>query len=527
MAPFFVLYLIFSALVTPASSLGLARHAAQRLAAARRGVDPVHETAAAAALNGAAFGSEGALSGEGVTAGRSAGGGGGGGGGETTHHSVFKMKIGELDSELFWKLLMGMLLATALADRCVYFVNRAVAGNKTLERFVAKVYAELMMFGCVAIGLFVYTNLAGSMTDETHLLFEFSDILCSFGACGLILLAVTMFCICRGSSYRWASLETGEYHDPVLAGNYARLKKTFCKRQGLKESFQFCTYLDEVVAENCIAVISIERRTWLTLMIIPVLGGLARYFSGRSMSDMNFMWELLLLNWLTFLMFMALVTWIQVILKNLWKKLIHSEKSMATRMIDNVGSETLGHFAWALQLVALNNSFLVSMFFMTEVYNAETLSSVMGFFWINLQAAPLFVNTVILFPVLIHRLSIVQGFYAPNADVVGYVLELEHKLDEDLLFLQRSYADLGQPDLTELCDTSELSKVDFAKMLLSMKLFISEERRTRLFDCMDLDHGGTISVDEVQKVLVPGAKSPAATTPRLQENDAEVESEAS
>merc|ERR1712224_154830 len=58
--------------------------------------------------------------------------------------------------------------------------------------FVERVVAELMMFGVVAISVFVFSQVA-SMGEHTHHLFEFCDVLCSFGACFLILMGIVLF----------------------------------------------------------------------------------------------------------------------------------------------------------------------------------------------------------------------------------------------------------------------------------------------------------------------------------------------
>merc|ERR1719160_1875694 len=58
-----------------------------------------------------------------------------------------------------------------------------------------------MMFGVVAISVFVFSQVA-SMTEHTHHLFEFTDVLCSFGACFLILIGIVLFGFRRWFEWR-------------------------------------------------------------------------------------------------------------------------------------------------------------------------------------------------------------------------------------------------------------------------------------------------------------------------------------
>merc|ERR1719473_1109827 len=67
--------------------------------------------------------------------------------------------------------------------------------NRCNKMFVDRIVSELMMFGVVAISVFVFTQLS-SFPEHTHNLFEFTDVLCSFGACFLILVGIVLYC-CR------------------------------------------------------------------------------------------------------------------------------------------------------------------------------------------------------------------------------------------------------------------------------------------------------------------------------------------
>merc|ERR1719218_34716 len=81
------------------------------------------------------------------------------------------------------------------------------ARSKTETMLLQRINAELMMFGIVGLGVFIGTNIVSDVPAEFFRVFEFTDILCSLGACGLIGIAAVLFLLRRVMERRWTLLE--------------------------------------------------------------------------------------------------------------------------------------------------------------------------------------------------------------------------------------------------------------------------------------------------------------------------------
>merc|ERR1719261_707918 len=100
-----------------------------------------------------------------------------------------------------------MLLFTIIIDRCENSLTRLAANSKTETMLLQRINAELMMFGIVGLGVFIGTNIVSDIPAEFFQVFEFTDILCSLGACGLIGIASVLFVLRRVMERRWTVLE--------------------------------------------------------------------------------------------------------------------------------------------------------------------------------------------------------------------------------------------------------------------------------------------------------------------------------
>merc|ERR1719252_383756 len=92
-----------------------------------------------------------------------------------------------------------MLVYTIFVDRAQALAAYLSQGDRCDEMFVQQIY------GLVAISLFIGQNLLGRMPVKYFVLFEFTDILCSMGACSLILVGVVLHSFRRKLERSWTS----------------------------------------------------------------------------------------------------------------------------------------------------------------------------------------------------------------------------------------------------------------------------------------------------------------------------------
>merc|ERR1719387_402619 len=116
--------------------------------------------------------------------------------GHSPRASIFKMHAKDLHSPTFWGTVTGMLAFTILVDRAQALAAWGAGNNRCNKMFLERVTSELMMFGVVAISVFLVSQ-TFTFSETGHLIFEFVDILCSFAACALILMGGVLFLMRR------------------------------------------------------------------------------------------------------------------------------------------------------------------------------------------------------------------------------------------------------------------------------------------------------------------------------------------
>eukprot|EP00928_Gymnodinium_smaydae_P078675 TRINITY_DN62782_c0_g1_i1.p1 TRINITY_DN62782_c0_g1~~TRINITY_DN62782_c0_g1_i1.p1 ORF type:complete len:508 (-),score=108.44 TRINITY_DN62782_c0_g1_i1:6-1529(-) len=430
---------------------------------------------------------------------------------EGVHHSIFLMHLRDIDVPAFWVVLAGMIFFTVLIDKGQQVAAWFVSENFTLKKFLEKVYSELMMFGMVAISLFVFTSVIGDMSDTMFGFFEFVDILCSFGALGLIWISAVLFLLCRISSVTWASLEAGVgKYSPEKIEHFARMRRAFIKRHSLRDDFLFHDYLDDSIGENCFNVIDLRWYTWILLALLPAAGWLLRSLAGKNMSDVAFLAQLGVLNWVLFFLHAVLMVWIQVNVHALDRQLILSDADRASPFPIPLLSKSMGVHAWFMQVLALTNTFMIAMYVMSVLYTTSYYNFHLRFFWLAALGTPCLLNSLVLLPVLVQRYTVVQAFFEPTHDLIAEIVEKEHKILEDEAFLRKSYEALGSPQIPELEGDGEMDQEEFCNFLDRLNLYVSADRRDRLFRAMDNDKGGTVSAEELFKILKPERASAAS-----------------
>ena len=195
----------------------------------------------------------------------------------------------------FWAVFSMMIAFIILVDRLQYALDMAVKGDRCLEMLLARVYAELLVFGVVACGLLLYTMFA-PMSSRLHKIFELVDILCTLGAMLVIFFGVFMFNFLHYSHRLYerqmmasTRIETLLHAEDVKGAASVLAKEN--SQVGLEEvadhmlsstafkwdyqlptTFRFHVYLREMIAQAVCDVIDISWITWTVLLLPGLLG---------------------------------------------------------------------------------------------------------------------------------------------------------------------------------------------------------------------------------------------------------------
>ena len=200
----------------------------------------------------------------------------------------------------FWLIFSLMIIFIIVVDRIQWALDQAVKGDRCLEKLLARVYAELLVFGVVAVALLLYTMFA-PMSARLHKIFELVDILCTLGAMLVIFFGIFMF------NFLWFSHRLYErqmmastrirslLHADDVEGAASVLKAgsgkvsvedvadhmlsstAFKWDYQLPDKFRFHVYLREMIAQAVCDVIDISWITWLFLLL-P--GGVSLLITG-------------------------------------------------------------------------------------------------------------------------------------------------------------------------------------------------------------------------------------------------------
>ena len=195
----------------------------------------------------------------------------------------------------FWFVFSLMIAFIIFVDRLQYALDMAVKGDRCLEMLLARVYAELLVFGVVACGLLLYTMFA-PMSSRLHKIFELVDILCTLGAMLVIVFGVFMFnflhyshrlyerqmmastrikTLLHAEDVKGAASVLAEGNSQVGLEEVAdhMLSSTAFKWDyQLPATFRFHVYLREMIAQAVCDVIDISWITWTVLLLPGLLG---------------------------------------------------------------------------------------------------------------------------------------------------------------------------------------------------------------------------------------------------------------
>ena len=183
-----------------------------------------------------------------------------------------------------WLILILMICFMTLVDRAQWFSERMAEGDRCEEMIVRRLNAELMMFGVVAITLFMLEN-SIELDHSLHINFEFIDILCSCGACTVIILGMLVFVVLGNlrRHYKDLMVTQRKFYDNIKEDkNHSmtlppRFIEFYLLAAGMMDEFDlpydfdFGVYTREMISQAVADMIDITPYTWIVLALNALL----------------------------------------------------------------------------------------------------------------------------------------------------------------------------------------------------------------------------------------------------------------
>lgn len=410
-------------------------------------------------------------------------------GDDGTHHSIFKIKSTALNGKPFKYLMCFMLFFTLLVDRLQALAEWWAGSDRVKVMFVQRIIAELMVFGTVAIALFIFENLQ-DIPSDIHLLFEFVDVWISFAACFLILLGLVLNYLRSAEKKRFHRqisscddfLHALQVHDsidripsPVLYAARSEVLRAqfFCRYQLGWRTFSYDMYMNESIGQAMCDLINIGWVTWVILLVcwlswtgtheVLGLGALTieSYIIGclivtwviTAASIVSLVWSNLLWKRLLAMLGMdnletlregivevkdkrhnASVTsvWQKAVNQNTNKTLAFSKvkKRWDEKVSDDLTrwTKVMGH---STQVVSLGMCFMLGLYVMNISYNVTYLQK--PWYWHILFVLPLLCDMFLLLPNIVILYTRVQCFCDPKHDVMESIHDQMGQAWSDLL----------------------------------------------------------------------------------------------
>lgn len=441
------------------------------------------------------------------------------------HHSIFKLPFQDLDSLLFWIIFSAMLLFTIVVDRCENTLSRMAAKSKTESMLLQRVNAELMMFGIVGLGVFIGTNIVSDIPADFFRVFEFTDILCSLGACGLIGIASVLFVLRRVMERRWTVLESSleSTQDLVLGANsitdsrkvlvdqttlrqkeYFVMSRKFIRQQKIPPAFVYSDYLQECLAKNVCNLMDINVISWLVLLSVALTGLIFKAYHTNPMSNDDNLLAFVIVIWSTLVAFLYLMWEVNTARSSLRRHLDIS-RSLQGKILDNdhpSDENSLRHpdhpkdqsWAWRvnqlLQSLSLFTAFQGAFYLMHMDYNIRL--NQFNWAWRVVILFPILWNLCFMLPMIISRFTLVEAYFTPEHDAVDSVLTTMKQHDEDLRYFYNSWIHSGKPTFVD--PGMHITFTEFSRVLKRHGMQASGERRQRVFDALDTEKAGVIDV---------------------------------
>jgi len=448
------------------------------------------------------------------------------GGDGGAHHSVFELGLDYIDTETYWRMMCGMIMFTIFVDRCQALGEEWAEWSPVNKMMWARITTELMMFGIVAVSIFVVTNLWDEIPSHIYLLVEFVDILCSIGCCSLICVSGILLGTVKLQEKRWTRYErwatsgaVSEHHDEDLAhhgdvqhtelsrtsvgaAEYKAMVTCFKKLHSTPKRFHYDEYQKIGLARISCSIMAIRWPIWLMLLALNVFGYVARLKRGPAADSHTYILHLAIVHWSVLWLHAGIMVYVDMSCKKFLALLANAVDQ--DKAVPNFLGEHWAHrMKLFTQLVAVTNAFLLALFLMNDLYILHNRS----FIWYVVLLLPVLSNALFSLPFIVSRISMLEVFYVMDPEYLDVYLTELSIAEEDLRYMRERWKAKGEPFM----QSDRLMTLDvFIKVCQEVGIALSEKRAKRIFAVYDADSSGDIDPQELLEALSEGSNA----TPR-------------
>jgi len=484
--------------------------------------------------------------------------------GNEVHHSIFELSFSQLDRATFWFVFACMLAFTIVVDRLDSKAAQLAANKYAEQMFLSRVHAELMMFGCVGLCLFGMSNTT-DLNHDQELIVEFVDILCSMGACGLIVMAGVLFAMRKYNVKCWKEQEQfdlkSEFRDAVESQDGAETKQKETKQNtffnatmmgskmvdfvsnGLKpidyqvmakrfrslhhlpDDFSYSEYLNQTLTLNACEIMDVKWYTWFSFLIIVLIFFVARLIAEPHFSNLFYIIVFTVTDWVILLDFFVMLWIVDSAVKSL-KVDIHKQEephaddeSLLSQEIDDDGSLLHGgsfrfKFKKRLPLSPIGERWVMAIRFgmqFVALLNSFLLSAYFMHLRHNLNAAGFHWSwrLLLLLPLFINLFVMLPVITSRFTMVEAYFSPDKNAFDvtlQQLTQLELDFAHIRQMWIAKKKPKFPIGEqgVDeegLDKILSGFGIYVSQARCHRIFEALDVDQGGTVTTEEFMNRL--------------------------
>jgi len=453
-----------------------------------------------------------------------------GGGGD----NIFELKTKKLDSAQFWIILAGMVFYGLLIDRVQYFTQRAVENSRCSKMIFERTVTEFMVFGIVAITMFIGTNLDPHLDEKypyctTHL--TYADVLVSFAACSLIVLGALYSWMRHRTEEHLQGFQGDEHKDTVIPrmGTWRPMnlkqQSVFLERKNLTTfSFNWNLYFQESLAHQICDLINITWVTWLVTFIVllpmVVYKGFLVTDAAKTAAYIN---GFLFTTWFFLLLTLATVIQIRLLRGKLYAAVDGYLKATRVDEVDEDSEDEdndtddlevvdksmewwSDFLAWLMQFESLCICFILGMYVMHLSYNLKVYGHDLSYpvLWYHLGfLLPLLLSLVVLFPLGLVELTSIQAFSAPDQEVLHTIIAETRQAHTDLVFIQSKIMSLGSSKTEAAQEKARtilinanggddtVKRMDMIDLLVSIDVHLTKQRSLAVFDLVDQEHEAT------------------------------------
>lgn len=482
-------------------------------------------------------------------------------------HSIFMMGLTELDCKDFWLIVFCMLVFTIFIDRLQWYLTMKAEGNRCNKMFVDRVVGELMMFGVVAISVFIMTQLLHNhMAEHTEHLFEFTDVLCSFGACFLILVGMVLFVFRTWFEFnqdshlpldpkqilsdleRVGSLKELGSSQVASLQNSVKRAQFFARHKLTRKTFSWNMFLIETLNEGICDMINLNWITWVFSILLVggfliwrnVVGHMGTIYPFAHPHLVGYLvctW----LNWLSCLIEYVCIRLTHDQLRNqlgltsveamrvsvkeaqrLESAIDQDEPAQIDKKeefdaaIESIGKKSRV-FAQLTQMLSLAMCFMAGFYVMHLIYNINHFKDEDHWVWHLAFLVPMATGLFVLTPLMILENASIQAFCDPSHDVMDSVIEQVHQAGSDLKFVKTQLETASGKgadtkayvlSLFQAADVNKdeiISLKEFKSVLSKVGAKVGKERAKRLFAWITQDKGEVSAQHLVTVIFDPPA----------------------